>query len=194
MKKIIILIILIVAGYFGWQLLRPVFIDDQINEELPEEFSAFVIPTEDEFMSMSDSEKEEAEIKMVEMFKDKGVEVSEEMPAMDTPVWALVGEFVGKDNFHKGSGKAKIFQAGSDQLLRFEDFSVTNGPDLHVILSSHENPSKHDDFGEYIDLGKLKGNVGDQNYELSGVDISKYNSVVIYCEPFSVVFATASLK
>lgn len=49
-------------------------------------------------------------------------------------------------------------------------------------------------MGQFLDLGELKGNVGSQNYEIpAGTDLSIYNSVVIYCQPFHVVFATATL-
>jgi hypothetical protein len=66
---------------------------------------------------------------------------------------------------------------------------------LHVILTKHPAPASRSDVGEdYIDLGSLKGNQGNQNYEIPvGTDLSQYQSVVIYCVPFHVVFATATL-
>ena len=111
--------------------------------------------------------------------------------------WTAVsqGQFAGADAFHQGSGSAAIYQQGDQRVLRLEEFSVTNGPDLHVILTKHPSPTGRDDVGEdYIDLGPLKGNMGNQNYEIpAGVDLSEYQSVVIYCVPFHVVFATATL-
>ncbi|UCG26550.1 MAG: DM13 domain-containing protein [Chloroflexota bacterium] len=111
--------------------------------------------------------------------------------------WTAVarGEFVGADSFHQGSGSAIIYQQGDQRVLRFEEFSVTNGPDLHVILTKHPSPTSREDVGEdYIDLGSLKGNMGNQNYEIpAGIDLSEYQGVVIYCVPFHVVFATAAL-
>ncbi len=66
---------------------------------------------------------------------------------------------------------------------------------LHVILTENPAPRSRADVGEtYIDLGSLKGNIGNQNYEIpADVDLSTYKGVVIYCMPFHVVFATASL-
>ena len=65
---------------------------------------------------------------------------------------------------------------------------------MHVLLARDPVPSSRDDLGEYLDLGSLKGNVGNQNYEIpSGTDLSQFKSVVIYCVPFHVVFATATL-
>ena len=124
---------------------------------------------------------------------DKEVE-DDMMDAVDE--WVVVGEgqFVDADSFHLGEGSATIYQQGDQSVLRFEDFSVTNGPDLHVLLATNGAPTNRSDLGEYIDLGPLKGNLGNQNYEIpADVDLSQYNSVVIYCMPFHVVFSVASL-
>jgi hypothetical protein len=112
--------------------------------------------------------------------------------------WLLVaeGQFSGADSFHMGSGSAGIYQQGEQRVLRFEEFSVTNGPDLHVVLTRHPAPSVPSEVGEdYVDLGPLKGNLGNQNYEIPpGVDLSEYLGVVIYCVPFHAVFAAATLS
>ncbi|MCY3914115.1 MAG: DM13 domain-containing protein [Chloroflexi bacterium] len=105
------------------------------------------------------------------------------------------GQFRGADDFHRGSGQAMIFRTPDDKLvLRLTDFMVTNGPALSVLLSSSPAPASSQQLGDYIDVGALKGNIGNQNYEIpAGTDLSTYNSVVIYCVPFRVVFATATL-
>ncbi len=77
--------------------------------------------------------------------------------------------------------------------MRFESFDVTNGPDLHVLLVENIAGNNHDALGNYISLGKLKGNMGSQNYEIAAdVDLSQYEGVIIYCMPFHVVFSRAS--
>src|SRR3989304_8754451 len=77
------------------------------------------------------------------------------------------GGFVGADDFHKGSGTAVIVQAGTQRGLRFENFQVTNGPDLYVYLAVHPEPRSRQDVAQgYVSLGKLKGNIGAQNYEI----------------------------
>lgn len=128
-------------------------------------------------------------------------EVAEDFPAetmveemvADGITAVLTGTFTDADAAHKGSGSATIYQQNENLILRFEDFNVTNGPDLHVYLSTSANPT--DDIGDYIDLGELKGNIGDQNYDIpTGTDISQYQSIIIYCQPFSVVFSTAMLS
>jgi hypothetical protein len=97
---------------------------------------------------------------------------------------------------HATGGRALILEeADGTRFLRFEDLETSNGPDLHVYLS--EVPASDDwyAYGErFVDLGKLKGNIGDQNYEIpAGVNLSKYRSAVIWCKRFSVGFAVAPL-
>jgi hypothetical protein len=105
------------------------------------------------------------------------------------------GTFAGSDGVHKGTGTATIYRAGGALILRFDAFTVTNGPDLHVILVKHPSPKTARDVDGYLEVGKLKGNTGSQNYALpAGIDLAGYRTVVIYCRPFHVVFATAPLS
>ena len=108
------------------------------------------------------------------------------------------GDFRDADSFHRGSGQATIFTTpDGGHLLRLEDLNVTNGPALHVVLSLHQDPTSPEDvkLDGYVDLGDLKGNRGNQNYPIpAGLDVSVFNSVVIYCKPFSVVFSVAPLR
>ena len=117
---------------------------------------------------------------------------------MGQPTQVATGEFKDADAFHQGSGQAIIYSApGGGHLLRLENLDVTNGPALHVILSTHEDPTRGDEvkLPGYADLGPLKGNRGNQNYTIpESVDVSAIRSVVIYCKPFSVVFSVATLS
>jgi hypothetical protein len=82
-------------------------------------------------------------------------------------------------------------------VLRLENFKSTNGPDLHVYLASHPNPTKSSEIKDqgFVNLGRLKGNIGNQNYAIpASVDLSKQGSVIIYCKAFSTIFSVASLK
>ena len=111
------------------------------------------------------------------------------------PAMVAMGTFSDADEFHRGSGSATIFRGpDGNHILRFEDFMVTNGPALSVLLSTATGVTSSENLGEYLDLGPLKGNIGNQNYEVpAGTDVSQYKTVVIYCVPFHVVFATAPL-
>ena len=113
-------------------------------------------------------------------------------PMESQPTVELSGTFKDADSFHRGSGKATVYILPDvKRVLRFEDFSVTNGPALSVYLVRSADGNV--DFG-FLDLGKLKGNKGNQNYDIpAGTDLSLYESVVIWCVPFRVTFATASL-
>jgi len=101
------------------------------------------------------------------------------------------GTFVGADEFHTGSGRAKIVEVeGGTLALRFDDFSVRNGPDLYVFLS----PSPDGYADGALELGTLKATDGAFGYDIpSGMEIGGYRSVVIWCKAFAVQFAHASL-
>lgn len=99
------------------------------------------------------------------------------------------GVFIGADSSHKTEGKALIISQEDKMYLRLEDFTSTNGPDLKVYLSEDINAKS------YINLGELKGNIGNQNYEVpENTDLSKYKYALIWCEQFSVLFGHAELQ
>jgi hypothetical protein len=124
-------------------------------------------------------------------------EVSESLPAELMIETVARGTFEDADQFHKGSGTATVIQtAGGTGIVRFTDFRVTNGPDLEVWMVKAADISKSDDVtnSEWISLGTLKGNVGDQNYVVpEDTDLTAYKSVVIWCEQFGVLFSPATL-
>lgn len=111
-----------------------------------------------------------------------------------TPV-AATGPF--RSLAHPTTGTARIVTlSDGSTILRLEDFATDNGPDLFVVLSEHDGTGSDDnaiaDAG--ISLGRLKGNIGDQNYAIpAGTDLSKYNSVLIWCKRFNTGFGVASL-
>ena len=120
-----------------------------------------------------------------------------EMMAASGPVAVKRGTFRDADSFHQGEGSATVYELpDGTHVLRFEDFRVTNGPDLRVLLATHPDPQGRNEVtGQgYVELGKLKGNIGNQNYPLpEGLSPDDYGSVVIYCKPFHVVFSVAPL-
>ena len=108
------------------------------------------------------------------------------------------GDFHGK--VHSTSGRATVYQEADGKLvLRLTNFKTSNGPDVHVILVAAKDADDNANFltskTEKIELGKLKGNEGDQNYEIpAGTDLSKYQTVSIYCERFNANFGAAPLE
>ena len=132
---------------------------------------------------------------------EEAIEQAEMMaqPAATNQVEAVaMGSFKDADAFHRGSGTATIYRTpDGSEVLRLEDLNVTNGPALHVVLSTHPDPERSEQVKQegFVDLGDLKGNRGNQNYPIpAGVDTSIHKSVVIYCYPFAVVFSVATLE
>ena len=98
---------------------------------------------------------------------------------------------------HETKGLASIYQlADGKRTLRLTDFETSNGPDVHVYLTAEEIEKGNDAIKQagFIDLGSMKGNKGDQNYDIpADVDLNKYKNVTIWCARFGVNFATAPL-
>lgn len=118
-------------------------------------------------------------------------------PIGDEPYVVLSGDFTAPDPMYQGSGRASIYQVGDTRrVLRLDPFEVTDGPELHVLLSEHPEPRTSADvmLPTYVDLGALAAPSGSQNYEIpENVDLSRYQSVVIYSTPFNIVYITATL-
>ena len=126
--------------------------------------------------------------------------VNEPVPfaASTDPQPLYTGRLEGKA--HQTSGRGTVYKTSDGrQYLRLTDFSTSNGPDVHIILarSDDENLTQEIVKGQLdsVELGPLKGNQGDQNYDLpASVDLQKYNAAVIYCERFHAVFGVARLE
>jgi hypothetical protein len=106
------------------------------------------------------------------------------------PVALARGSFRGEDG-HDGAGTATVVEtADGRRLLTFSEFDVSPGPDVDVYLT--RDAAEIDDR---IELGDLKGNVGDQQYEIpASADIGRYDNVVLYCVSFTVRIAVAPLR
>lgn len=175
------------ALILGWWLLSPLFFDREVNEDFPLSASAQV---------PDDMTQQEVEQAMKDAAEGGDVDSEEPMPdSPSDPVALVMGDFRNADDFHMGSGTAIIYELDDgSRILRLENFEVTNGPDLHVLLVPNTDPTSREDVEGYVDLGSLKGNLGDQNYDIpSEIDLSLFGSVVIYCQPFHVLFSVASL-
>ncbi len=186
-RIVIISVLAIPVLAMAWWLGSPLFLDRTVNEEFPNSATA-VVPD-----SMTHEEVEET----MAALADESQSAEDPMPEAGAPVALFSGEFEDADRAHRGSGTATIYELEDGGLvLRFEDFEVTNGPDLRVLLAGHEGPSDRSelDGDGYIELDSLKGNVGNQNYEIPGnYDLEDLGSVVIYCSPFHVIFSVAPL-
>ena len=110
---------------------------------------------------------------------------------MEDDTISYSGTFVGiGDGIHDVQGKTYTIQLDDgNEVLRLEDFKSTNGPDLYVYLSVDKKAS------DFISLGKLKANQGNQNYQIpSEVDLDEYSQVLIWCKTFGVLFGSAEIS
>lgn len=183
------LIILVPVAALAWWLGSPLFLSTTVEEEFPFAGTALV----PDGMTRGEVEQVMAGIAKVDQ------EMSEGMPAgMEGAETIKSGSLRDADSFHRGSGVATIYRLlDGSHILRLDDLEVTNGPALHVILTPHPNPGSREDVSAegYVDLGKLKGNIGSQNYEIPAeVDVESQSSLVIYCKPFHVIFSVAPLR
>lgn len=199
-KVIVSSLILIFVVSMGFYLLSPFFINNVVDEPLPIDSISF-LNNYSEFMKLDETER----LKTAQDMNDNQInnimveaaklnnQVNEDMLTDSTNTSKdsiLTGMFTGVDDgIHDASGMAKIIQTSRGEILRFEDFHTTNGPDLYVYLSPTDSNS------DIVDLGRLKGNVGNQNYLIPlGTDTTKYDTVLIWCKAFSVLFGSAKLS
>ncbi len=153
------------------------------------------------FMNMTEEQRilvaqnmtgEERQMVMNE-FSRQNSTVDENMTKTTVPKegMSLVGNFKDAgDGFHMVAGVAKVINLQDGRIfLRLESLKATNGPDLYVYLATGTDSS------DIVNLGRLKGNIGNQNYEIpAGTDLAKYNTVLIWCKAFSTLFGSAKLS
>lgn len=126
--------------------------------------------------------------------------VNESLP---TEVAAQTGEATGillsgqfRSIAHETHGTATVHEVGDRRVLRLTEFMTSNGPDVRVFLVAANDAPDNDAVKQagYVELGRLKGTEGDQNYDIpADLDLGKYRAVTIWCNRFSVNFATAPL-
>ena len=165
-KAILIVIAVAIVGGISAYAVSPYFTESTIDEALP---SGAIISTKSSDTMMDDT-----------MMDEK----------MEQSPITYAGSFVGVgDGIHDAQGQAYTISLddGTD-VLRLENFQSTNGPDLYVYLATDDKAS------DFINLGELKANRGNQNYEIPyNSDLTKYNKVLIWCKAFGVLFGSAEI-
>jgi Electron transfer DM13 len=152
----------------------------------------FMNMTEEQRIQAANNMTQKEKVMVMNEFSKQNSTVDENMSktSMQKDTKPLMGNFVDAgDGFHKVEGVAKVINlADGRTFLRLENLKATNGPDLYVYLSTGKDAS------DIVNLGRLKGNIGNQNYEIpSGTDLMKYNTVLIWCKAFSTLFGSAKL-
>ncbi|HEX9846050.1 MAG TPA: DM13 domain-containing protein [Candidatus Nitrosotenuis sp.] len=157
-----------------------------LEEEMTEEMIKEKMMDKESVMETQTMEEEMMEKTMEETMMEKQTTQSSDSEDFS----AKSGVFVGVgDGIHDAQGNALVIPLENGQkVLRLEDFRSTNGPDLYVYLATDSGAS------DYVSLGRLKANIGNQNYDIpAGTDLSKYDNVLIWCKQFSVLFGSAEL-
>jgi hypothetical protein len=207
-KKAIIIVIIIaaIAIPVGIYTASPLFINTTVNEPLPTTSSSVTdLQKFQEFMSMNNeqervekgqqmaTEEKNAILRGAAQTNDNTINenMTEAVATTSGNTSLAIGEFVGiNDGIHNAEGMAKVIPLDDgSMILRLENFKATNGPDLYVYLATDNSAS------DFVNLGRLKGNIGNQNYDIpEGTDFSKYHTVLIWCQAFSVLFGSAELQ
>jgi Electron transfer DM13 len=221
-KKVLTVIILVVVAAvvipISIYTISPLFINNTVNEPLPT--TAAIVNKNSasqeyqKFISMNEQDRTNAAKQMSQRQKNmvmigvgqinntinenamapgtiKGQQQQVQSNATTTSSKIRIASFIGAgDGFHNAQGLAKVIPLGDgNSVLRLENFKSTNGPNVHLYLSTDKAASN------FIDLGRLKANNGNQNYNIPyRTDLSKYNMVLIWCKDFSVLFGSADLK
>jgi hypothetical protein len=223
-KKMVIVVIIVVvvalAIPFAIYTISPLFISNTVNEPLPT--TAAVVSKKaasqeyQKFVSKNEQDRINAAKKMNQRGKNmvmigaaeinntinenvvmpSGLINKQQQSNITTttaaPTVTRTGSFIGAgDGFHNAEGLAKVIllDDSGHTILRLENFKSTNGPNVHLYLATDKAASN------FIDLGRLKANNGNQNYNIPvGTDLAKYNLALIWCKDFSVLFGSAQLK
>ena len=205
----VIAAVVIIVGLGAYYLASPLFVSTEVDELLPT--TAVESEAYQRFVSMNEEEKMQAAKQMsiqerdqimataskvnnsIDESMDQVQQQTQNNAATTTTTTNVLrtGSFVGVgDGIHNAEGTAKVIplQDGSN-ILRLEDLRVTNGPDLYVYLATDKSAS------DFVNVGKLKANNGNQNYDIpTETDLTKYDTVLIWCRPFSVLFGSAELE
>jgi hypothetical protein len=213
-KKVLTVIIIVVVAAvvipISIYTISPLFINNTVNEPLPtaivnknsasQEYQKFISMNEQDRMNaakqMSQRQKNMVMIgagqinNTVNAMTPGTIKQQQQVNATITSK-IRTGSFIGAgDGFHNAEGLAKVIPLGDGiTVIRLENFKSTNGPNVHLYLSTDKAASN------FIDLGRLKANNGNQNYNIpDGTDLAKYSMALIWCKDFSVLFGSAELK
>lgn len=197
MIRLAIVLVAAVVLVAGWFFVSPLFIDETVDEGFDFVLDNGTVDVEAVMAMPEQTRQPMMQDIMDAAARAPDTSAADVMPA-EAPKVIARGSFVDADAIHKGSGQATLYRLQDGRhLIRFEDFRTTNGPALVVYLAQHPSPTQAADVVDsgFISLGKLKGNVGNQNYFIpEDIDVSTYNSVVIWCELFGVLFSPAALS
>jgi len=187
-KSIIILGIIFIVGVIGWSTSPRAFVNNGMQvrsfvpgqnipiSELNNDGNERTIVNKVSSRSQEQALKKDAQ--------NKSTELSRTSQILDS--------FKSPDSSYRSAGQLVLRTEEDRQFLDFQNFSVSNGPDLFVTLNKKSNPNSGS-LGSHIKLGRLESISGRQSYDISNIDLDDYESLAVYCNRFSKVFAVAQL-
>lgn len=184
-------VVIVVGAFLAF---RPdkLFVDDVVDESLSDAFVATTTTAPSTEPSSAPAQDTSTSLASIAPTMSPPA-TSTTLPPPSEPVEVVSGPFAGID--HSASGTATIYRLDESNVLRFEDDTdIQNGPDLYVWLLADDTYTGGIPQ-DFIDLGKIKGNVGGQNYALPPeYDPAIHRLVMIWCLRFDVPFAAAPLS
>lgn len=193
-KKLVAVIVLAIVGYAGWYMVSPLFFDKEVQEAIPAEF----LISENTAVNQTDSgvtpKPEQGEVKnenQPDAKKQTNPTKTVALEKTDSPG----PQIIHTNNFEKVdyevTGSYQIIENNGKLLLRIEGLDITNGPDLHFVLSNTNQPWGNRDF---VKIAKLPGNKGSYNVPIpDGIKPADYQYLLIHCVIFSHTFASGKL-
>ncbi len=203
---LLLLVALVAVAVWTFPIWRGTFRERTENDALP----GLPLDLQDEFLSLPAAERKalldlhesnaEMALDMARLFigGPQAAPIDEQTgDALRRARILASGEFQVLDALHYGAGTATIYElADSTRILRFSNFTSARGGDVRVYLARDPQPRSALQLGDdFLDLGRLKGNIGDQSYFLpANRDLSAYNSAVVFCRQFNVSITVATLR
>jgi Electron transfer DM13 len=179
-------IVVVAGGTFVlfWFQPQKLWIDDRVDEPIP--VVAVAEPPSASTSAATASEAASA--------APSSAPASTVPPAPVEPVEVARGDFVSLDHGTRGVARVLALADGS-RVVRLEGLDTSNGPDLYLYVTSTPATGEESTFDdEFVNLGRLKGNQGDQNYELPpDTDLTRFATVLIWCDRFNSAFGAADL-
>ena len=199
------LVAIIAAAVWTFPLWRGVFRERSDNDPFPglsldlqEQFLALPPAQRTELLDMHSRRPDMArEMVMIAIDGDTLAPNDDFSGTLESARALVSGDFIEIDALHWGTGKATVFQLPDARyILRFENFNSAPGADVRIYLARDPQPLTTVELGnDFLDLGRLKGNIGDQSYFLSdNHNWSIYKSAVVYCRQFNTVITVATLR
>ena len=184
------IIMTILCAGIGWILVSPLFLEGEtLNEELPD-----VIDVVDNSTVTTDENNDMQNTSTV--MENETITMTDSNRSSSRFTLISQGELQRLDSVHHGSGIVQLVKNNelSSYSIFFRDVVIANGPGLEVYLATVATGQEFNGEGDYTDLGKLRAQKGNFSMDVpEGVDPTEYNTLVVWCDPFNVLFTYATL-